>query len=395
MTYDVRPLEAADLPAAGEMSRIAFGGGARQPQAQPPVVRSGHRNWGAFDRAGRLVAKAVDRQQEHWFGGRLVPACGLAGVAVAPEVRASGLAGRLLNRVLEAARDRGAVICTLFPTTPGPYRRIGCEEVGALVWTALPTASLARTVRPAGVSLRPAEPADVPALLEIYRTVARTSAGLLERSGPLFDLTADAVLAGHDGITVAEPATGGIEGYASWDRGRGYDASGRLSVHDLMGLTAPATTALLGMLGSWASVAPTLHLRIADRDPARLLAPFARSTTHSRDPWMLRVIDAPAAFAARGWPDAVAGAAEVFIDDESCPWNHGPHRLVVEAGQGRLEPGGAGNVRLSARGLAVLYAGAVEVAVLRRAGLMSGSTAFDGLLQAATSGPPPTLLDYF
>lgn len=394
MVQDIRMLEAADLASAWELSRLAFGG-ERQPPPAPLHGRPGERSWGAFDGAGRLVAQAEDRQQGHWFGGRLVPASGVAGVAVAPHVRGTGLGRRLLTALLGAARDRGAVISTLFPTTSGPYRRLGYEEVGALVWTALPTAALAATRRSPAVRLRPAETADVPALLEIYRTVARMGAGLMERSGPLFDTTPDAVLAGHDGITVAEDETGDIEGYASWDRGRGYDTSGRLSVPDLLGLTAPATTALLAMLGTWASVAPTLHLRLPDPDPATLLAAVVGASVASRQPWMLRLLDAPKAVAARGWPAQVDGSADLLLHDDVCPWNDGPHRLVLEGGHGTLVPGGRGEVQLSARGLAVLYAGGGDPGLLRRAGLLAGGEPSDGFLRVATSGPPPALLDYF
>lgn len=47
------------------------------------------------------------------------------------------------------------------------------------------------------------------------------------------------------------------------------------------------------------------------------------------------------------------------------------------------------------RGLALLYAGAADPAVLRRAGLLSGDNRSDAFLQAATAGPAPALLDSF
>ena len=262
----------------------------------------------------------------------------------------------------------------------------------------MPAAALASVARPPEITLRPAEPDDVPAVLEAYRQVARAGTGLLERSGPLFDTSPEAVLAAHDGLTVAvEDGDGGrVAGYASWDRTGGYEAAGRLSVPDLVGLTAPATSALLAMLGSWSAVAPTIALRLPDPDPARLIGAFVGARIESHDHWMLRVLDAPAAIAARGWPPHVAGSADLRIEDETCPWNAGPQRLVVEGGAGRLEPGGGGTTGITARGLAVLYAGAASPALLRRAGLLSGGDEeTDGFLAAATAGPAPALLDYF
>jgi predicted acetyltransferase len=325
-----------------------------------------------------------------------VPAAGIAGVAVAPEVRGTGLARVVLTRLLVEARERGAVIATLFRTGPGLYRRLGCEEVGALTWTTVPATALAGLSTPPGVSLRPAARADVPAIHEIYRTVARAGAGLIERSGPVFDTSADALLSDHDAVTVAVGSEEAVEGYASWNREGSYDASGRLKVHDMIGLTAPATTALLAMLGSWAAVAPTIALRLPQPDPASLLAPFTGTRIESHDPWMLRVLDAAGAVAARGWPVHLAGSVDLALDDDVCPWNSGAHRLVIEGGSGRFEPGGTGAVRLTMRGFAVLYAGGAGPALLRRAGLLSGGDdASDAFLAAATAGPPPALLDYF
>lgn len=165
---------------------------------------------------------------------------------------------------------------------------------------------------------------------------------------------------------------------------------------DLVGLTGPATTALLAMLATWSSVAPTVVLRLPDPDPATLLATMTGARIDSEDRWMLRLVDAPRAVAARGWPPHLDGAVDLLIDDEVWPWNAGPHRLVLAGGEARLEPGGSAGVRLSARGLAVLYAGAGSPSLLRRSGLLDGGNdATDALLQAATAGPAPALLDYF
>jgi predicted acetyltransferase len=312
-----------------------------------------------------------------------------------PELRGRGLARLVLTRLLHHARERGALIATLFRTAPGPYRRLGCEEVGAMTTLAVPAAALAGLPVPPDVTLRPATAADVPAVHEVYRTLARASAGLVDRAEPLWDTSPEAVLARHDGLTVAVGPDGTVDGYAGWDRGPGYDRDSRITVRDLIGLTAPATSALLAMLGSWLHVAPTISLCIPEPDPAPLLGQFVGTRVESRERWMLRVLDAPGAVAARGWPAHLAGSVDLELEDDVCPWNAGAHRLVLEGGSGTLEPGGSGAVRLTARGLAVLYAGGVPPAILRRAGLLSGDAGADAFLAAASAGPPPSLLDYF
>ena len=63
----------------------------------------------------------------HWVGGRCVPCFGISGVAVAPEHRSRGVAGKLMRRALEDARDAGAAplepLPGDLPGLPAPPRR--------------------------------------------------------------------------------------------------------------------------------------------------------------------------------------------------------------------------------------------------------------------------------
>ncbi len=394
MAFEIRALGEQDDAAAWQLSRLAFGGPVERPASRRPTPAPGAHALGAFA-DGRLIGKAVGLEHSYFYGGHAVPAVGIAGVAIAPEFRGGGVLRELLGPVLAQARERGAAISALFPTTAVPYRRLGWELTGVLRWTAVPTVALAGERRPANVTVRPAEEGDVPAILGAYCAWAADGAGMLARTGPLFDHAPGAVLSGHDGFTVAEgPA--GVEGYASWDREGGYDSAGVLAVPDLVAHTPRALTALLAMLGTWRSVAPTLHLRLRADDPAWLVTGLAGARTHSEQPWMLRLVDARAAVETRGWPHALAGSVDLDLADELCPWNAGPHRLTLDGGRGTLTPGGDGTVHLGPGGLAAIYAGARTPAVLRRAHLLSGGDErTDAFLTAATAGPVPSLLDYF
>ena len=157
---DVRRLTVDDLPAAWEALRIAFGQSRDAPEGWL-ADRPGRVRWGVFD-GDRIVASAADREQSHWFGGRLVPASGIGGVLVVPEHRGRGLARLVLTQLLQHARDRGALIATLFRTAPGPYRRLGCEEVGTMTTLAIPAGALAGMAVPSDVTLRPPPPPTCP-----------------------------------------------------------------------------------------------------------------------------------------------------------------------------------------------------------------------------------------
>lgn len=390
--FTLRRLTSGDREAAWELGSLAFGYHAETMPEQYDPAKPGWISHGAFDSDGRLLAKAVDRQQGQWFGGRIVPTSGVAGVAVVPHKRGKGLARIVLSRLLHEARDRGAAISTLYPTTHTPYRRLGWEEVGALTYFALPASVLAGIRADSRVELRPATVTDLPAIRELYRAVAAAGTGLMERSGPLF--SGDPFDA-FDGITVATAPDGTVAGYASWNRGPGYDASGKLTVYDLIGSTDGATATLLAMISGWASVAPNIVLRLPDQDPAFLQFASSGTQISSRQPWMLRMVDAQAAVSVRGWPPHLAGRLELELTDDVCPWNEGRFVLELSGGEGKLSPGGDGEVRLDARGVSLWYAGAATPASLRRAGLLSGPTGGDPFLQAATAGPNPSLLDYF
>jgi hypothetical protein len=127
-----------------------------------------------------------------------------------------------------------------------------------------------------------------------------------------------------------------------------------------------------------------------------------------RESWMLRLLDAPAAIAARGFP-ATDLTVPLQIADDLRPANSGRWDLTVRAGEGRLSrdrtvapspspdgPSHAGcaPLALGARGLAALYAG-TPVATLRRAGLADGgSQEADAALDGAFAATP-FMLDGF
>ncbi|MFD0596862.1 GNAT family N-acetyltransferase [Catellatospora coxensis] len=122
MTYEVRPLGPDDNKLAWDLGSLAFG---YHEQPMPETWNSnspGRHTLGVFDPAGRMVAKAVDREQGQWFGGRIVPTSGVAGVATAPELRGRGLGRLVLTRLLEGRASAGR--CSAPCSTP-PRCRTG------------------------------------------------------------------------------------------------------------------------------------------------------------------------------------------------------------------------------------------------------------------------------
>jgi predicted acetyltransferase len=105
---------------------------------------------------------------------------------------------------------------------------------------------------------------------------------------------------------------------------------------------------------------------------------------------MLRIVDAPAAVAARGFPAGVSVSVRLDLADSVLPANAGRWRLDVADGGGSLrraqDDPAADAIRLGARGFAALFAG-TPAGSLRLAGLASGGDpAADAALDAAFHG---------
>jgi predicted acetyltransferase len=392
-----------DLDQAWLLSTLAFGGDLTQARTPPAPGRV---TLGAFD-DGRLLAKASLRSYAQWWGGRRVPMGGVAGVAVHPEARGRGLASRVVRGLLPLMAERGQVVSALFPTVPGLYRQLGWEVAGSLDETPVPTGALVS--RPAagataaearragagaagGMRVRAAGPGDVPALGQLYDAHGAATAGLLTRAGPSFPAGPGGLL-GHEVVTLAESAAGEPLGYVAYDRGRGYSASARLRVRELVTGRPDAAAALLATLASWDPVVPQLLWR-GPTDQLELLLGRSVGPPSERQPWMLRVTDAPAAVAARGFAPGIEVRTAFVLDDPDVPGNSGPWGLHVTEGRGALErlDDPTGLPVLAAGGLALLYAGAADTGLLLRSGLLDAP--LPGA-DAAFAGPRPRLLDYF
>lgn len=390
---EIRHLTSDDADASLRMSREAFG--VPMGDRAAFTLGPGTHRWGLFDGA-TLAAKTVAREYTSMIGGRPVSTAGIAGVAVAPEYRGTGLARRLMADTMTRARDSGAVISTLFRTAPGLYRSLGYEQVAELVIGELPGSALAGLRVPPTVGLRRAATVDAPAIRAVYAQVAAEGSCLLTRTGPCFTATDADLLASFDGISLAVGAGGSVDGYLSWHRGEGTGAGATLSAGDLLAVNRDALTALLALAGSFGAVTPMVRLRTSGSDPIHWVIPGAGWSVCDVRQYLLRVVDLPGAVAQRGWPRGLSGTVELTVDDPVCPWNSGRHRLVLAGGDGRLEAGSGAGVTLAVAGLSLLIAGGVTCAELQRAGMIGGGSAADHwLLDAAMAGPRPAILDYF
>ncbi|WP_309114933.1 GNAT family N-acetyltransferase [Saccharothrix sp.] len=377
----IRDLTGDDADEVRRLRKVAFGAA-----SDDDPVRPGRRGLLA-ELDGRPAAVLTISEFHQFYGGAPVPMGGIGGVAVDPSVRGRGVASGLLDHVLADLREHGQPLSVLYATVPALYRSRGWERAGVFEWLDFP---LDRLPTGPAAATRPATEADLDALHACYVDLASTVNGLVDRSKPGVDV-ADVLKL--DVVTVVPGHDGEVRGFLTAERNREG-----LRVFDLVGRDLDTQLGLLRALRSWAGLLDQVSLRVTDPAVTGLLTNQAIRYTVTTSAWLLRVVDLPAAVAARGWPAAAAlkdAAVDLEVVDDHAPWHAGRQRLVVEGGVVRVEPGGTGAVRLHSRALGPWFSGMQDTNALRRAGLLDGNG--DAALLDRLVGAPgvPRLADFF
>ena len=331
----------------------------------------------------RLVAMARITAFRQWWHGEAMPIAGVGGVVVAPEYRGSGVGRQLMTEILGRAADHGYPLSALYPTTAPPYRAVGFELAGRQHFVTVP-AEAVRTIAPANrVTVRRVGPDDV---ADVMATVAGVHAQHLD-CGPIEWPSHDVAEWLGEEETFAYLADDGFVAYR-------WDGSKTLAVDVIVGDSENTVRSLWALVGSGSSVARAIRACVPPDDSVRLLTRDLAVTADKDVWWLLRVVDAPAAVAARGFPHGVEVEVPVTVADPLLTGNSGDWLVQVRDGRGQLVPGGGGGLELTANGFAALFAG-TRVSRLRQAGLATGGDPdLDGMLDAAFAGTA-FMLDYF
>lgn len=383
----IREYTEGDLDEVFRLRKLAFNSTNRPEQ----LVRPGTHGLVA-ELDGRVAGVLSIGAYAQFYGGAAVPMGGIGGVAVDGATRGRGVAGALLDAALATMREHGQPLSVLYATVPTMYRGRGWERAGLFEWVELPMDRLLSAPRPSElIPSRPAGESDLTALRDCYLEVARTIDGMADRRPPKIEV---AKVLEMDLVSVL-PGPNGLRGYLTAQREPGGDM-GRLKVFDLIGADVEAQLNLLASLKSWAGTLDAVDLRITDPATLNLLGATPMRYSVWTSTWMLRVVDLPAAVAARGWPRLPDLAVDLEIVDEHAPWHAGLCRIVAADGVVRVEPGGTGAVRLHARALGPWFSGFQNTHALRRAGLLEGDPADAVVLdQLVGSSGVPRLADFF
>lgn len=411
MAEEIRPLTTdAEGDRFLNMVGQAFRGNPEQARRRRSHLRMEELRGLFVDGELRAALRLIDMPL--WFGAAPVASGGLSAVATPPEFRRQGYIGRLLRATLEEIRGRGWPLSALYPFSFPFYKRYGWEHVVDNVnYTCpierLPTSPTTGTWQPITLSTdfnRDPETGgvtdeDVAALMGVYDAWVVGRNGPMVRDARWWRMQKLAVGRDHrPDAYLWRDATGEPRAYviyafenltSEWHR--------RLQVWDWAALDPAALRAVLQFLRNHDSQAA--EVRLAVPESTRFLALFDNPEfkVEVEAGLMLRLVDVPAALAARRYPPAVQASVTLAVSDHLLDWNNTTVTLTAGGGTGTVErTGAAPGLSLDVRALARLYSGYLTPAEAAALDLL---TVHDpAALAAATAlfaGPRPAIFDFF
>lgn len=403
----------ADLPALGRMYALAFGGASEQsiewirkgglPRLR--VLRDAQKVGApGGDRAGiAAVLLRIDAGQ--FYQGRSVRTLGIAGVAVAPEMRGQGHAYAMMREaMLEAHRD-GYALSGLYASTQSLYRKVGYEQAGSRFVARIPVTTFEPSTREGRViALSDAESEQVRAC---YNRFAARFHGMIDRS----DYHWNRVKAHRDMVFEGfgiQRDNGSIAGYVYLDRKRKDSGRLELIVQDLAFDDAPAALRLIGLLRDFAPMADEVAIPMGPWHPLLMMLSQQRYTLILKDYWMIRVVDVERALTQRGYPHAIDSTLTIDVRDDLIEANNRQFVLRVKNGQGEVAPSDAKNpttagekhaarqtISLSVQALASLYSGLSNATQLQLIGTCEGDANALNVADGVFAASSPWMTDFF
>lgn len=316
---------------------------ARMSEEQWAVQRSGYepgRTLGVDDGTGLIGTATAFSTRAVVPGGAAVAAAGVTRVGVRADRTRRGVVSALMRTQLRDVAERGEVLASLRATEARIYGRFGYGVATRGRAVALTQNAGWRAGAPTGGGVRLVPRGDAVATLAgVHERIAlQRPGGITRPAGWWTRLTRS--LAGEDPFVLAvHTGAGGDDGFAvarvAPGSGGRFDER-TLSVEDLHAAGPDATAGLWRfLLGIDLAHRVEAGLRPLDEDLDLLLAdPRDAEYRSTGDETWLRIVDLPAAVAARSW--TAAEPVTVAVHDALLPANTGVYRL----GSGAAEPVG-------------------------------------------------------
>ncbi len=373
--FEFRSVAKEEMPALRRLGRYVFGD-SDADEEDDDILRP---EWthAAFHQ-GRLVASSAGYPFKVRLNGRGAPADGVTAVGTNPGYRRRGLLRRLMGDLLVRARENGQPVSILWASMGAIYQRFGYGLASAQVeYDFDPRFADFQFGAPASGFTRMAEKDEaVPVISDLYRRFIEPRNLLLHRAPALWQLPFRRKKPNwhcaihYDGNEVAD-------GYLLYTVGTRQETSGDPGLNQALGIRDFVWRDMNAYRGLWDFVRAhdlvgqvTTHMAAEDDPaPSLLLEPRLLRRRTSDGIW-LRVVDAAAALAARGY-DHIGETTLGIAEDADCPWNVGVYRLATDGRQAEVAkrpPGDEPEIAIAPHGLASLLAGYSSLSHLVRVG---------------------------
>jgi predicted acetyltransferase len=369
----IESLRNGDEPAKFELSRQAFGTQDAVDLARPRPTND--RIVAAYD-GDTIVGCVTLLHDAQYFGAQPVTSGGIASVSVAAHARGRNVARRMMREALDRLHAGGCAISALYPTTATLYRSVGYEIAGHHGISQIDIGDLPRSMGTITFA-----PVSIGELRDAYDAVAFTHDGWLVRNDARWTIvTYDFDKSPQPKAAYLAHRDGRLVGGVAYRQVPGERRSVDLMANQLFAVDRPALREVLALLGAHGTMAgsmrtplPEWELQAAVDNGQRVKRTFAM-------PWMVRMVDAAAAVAQRGYNPHVDVEVELELTDDLFTHNTGRFVLRVRKGSGSLEAGGRGLLALDIREFAAAF---------------TGQRTLEPGLTAAFGGARPTLVDFF
>lgn len=376
MDVEIRTIAEDEFEAWMRAIEIAFGGHLRAEDVElERTVLDPARCLAAVD-AGEFVGCASSVVFTMTVpGGGTVETAGVTGVGVKPTHRRRGVNTALMRRQLDDVRDAGEAFAALFASEGGIYGRFGYGLAAFACAMNLETgrgAFVHGTEATGGVRLLDREPAREP-ILSVYDRARLARPGAMAMDEAWFDYQfADK----HHGeerrlFFAVHDAGEGPDAFAVYHIKSDWDESiprSELELHALDALTPQ------GYASMWRFVLDvdliqrvTAWSRPADEPLLHLLQEPRRLNLRVKDGLWVRLVDVPAALAARRY--GAEGRLVFEVRDAFCPWNDGRYELLGGPdGASCRATGEAAELVVTVNDLGAAFLGGSSFRQLHRAG---------------------------
>ncbi|MCW5945893.1 MAG: GNAT family N-acetyltransferase [Fimbriimonadales bacterium] len=361
MSLTIRAFREEDTAALSRLWSLAFRGG-KSREANEPIVEEN--SVFVADVDGDVVGGFTIEHMDATRGPSVLRCGGVAGVAVLPESRFSGIGGEMMRFALDYMRSEGYLLSSLYPFKEGYYRRFGYEVAGQRFKISMPADRLPELA--CELRAREASPEDWQKFAAVYRAFASKYSGMWTRSETFWrHLLRDA-----DPTPVRYLIGDPPEAYVVI-RNLG-DFWGETSASEIAWTSPAGYRSCLGLLKNVGINRGKLTwIEPSDSPFLAQYYDYGAEISLFR-PIMFRTIDVPAAL--RCLQPSAGGEFTFQLEDVSIPDNRGPWKVCFDPSGVRVERSDSAELQLSVGAFTQALLGQPSLDRLAAHGLVSGKS---------------------